>query len=563
MSGGGYTGGWLSAWLAHAHADGQTPDQVFGVLAGNAGSILEPEAEPIRRIREYSNYLDPKTGLLSVDVWSLISTVARNLLLNWLVLVPLLAAALLLPRLYYAMTMLGTQDWIDRDDLFWWSTWLVLVGSGLLTVSLAYVALDLPSVGNRQRGQSAFIQLCFLPLVVATAAFTLYWAWSRALNADSVSLRWLSAIGASVHAAIWILVGFMSPRRFRPMTWLAAALVGALTGAGVWWFAVHVFAKPLARGELFAGLSVPLILAIIGGTGSLFVGIASSETTEDDREWWSRFGGWLLITIFGWLAASLVVFVGPVVAMRAVAWIGDEAVEPDARKPGGRRDHRVDRGGGGPDRAGNEERPEERGDVAARFVCTRGAHVRADAAHGRGLGQRLAAPAGSNRCTSFRSISTPKARASRDDSAFGGTAGWRHGDGAGRRREQVLAARHVSQSADSRVPRRVAVGGVPKSQPVHRLRLEGQRVPEGAGGHSTADSHRQHGVESGGRQPPRVAGAQGRILHRQPVCRRHADARVPIDRRVRRSGRHVARNGDHDLGRGGESEHGLPLVARS
>jgi len=324
VSGGGYTGGWLSAWLLHAHDAGQTPDQVFGVLAGNAGSILEPEAEPLRRIREYSNYLDPKTGLLSVDVWSLISTVARNLLLNWLVLVPLLAAALLVPRLYYAMTMLGTQDWIDRDDLFWWSTWLVLVGSGLLTVALAYIALDLPSVGNRQRGQSAFVQLCFLPLVVATAAFTLYWAWSRALNAEAVSLGWLSGIGAAAHVVIWFLVGFMSTRRFRPMTWLAAAAAGALTGAGVWWFAATIFAQPLAQGELFAGLSVPLILALIGGTGSLFVGVASSETTEDDREWWSRFGAWLLITIFGWLATSLVVFVGPLLVTRAVGWIGEK-----------------------------------------------------------------------------------------------------------------------------------------------------------------------------------------------------------------------------------------------
>src|SRR5262245_11275924 len=324
VSGGGYTGGWLSAWLMHAHAAGQPPEQVFGVLAGTAGSTLVPEAEPIRRIREYSNYLDPKTGLLSVDVWSLISTVARNLLLNWLVLVPLLAAALLIPRLYYAITMLGTQDWIDRDDLFWWSTWLVLVGSGLLTVSLAYIALDLPSVGNRQRGQSAFVQLCFLPLVVATAAFTLYWAWSRALNDDAVSLGWLSGIGAAAHVAIWLLVGFMSSRRFRPMTWLAAATAGALTGAGVWWFAATIFARPLAQGELFAGLSVPLVLALIGGAGSLFVGIASSETTEDDREWWSRFGAWLLITIFGWFAASLVVFVGPLLVTRAVGWVGEK-----------------------------------------------------------------------------------------------------------------------------------------------------------------------------------------------------------------------------------------------
>jgi Patatin-like phospholipase len=328
VSGGGYTGGWLSAWLLHAHASGQEPDQVYGILAGTAGSTLEPEAEPIRRIREYSNYLDPKTGLLSVDVWSLISTVGRNLLLNWLVLVPLLAAALLVPRLYYSMTMLGTQDWIDREDLFWWSTWLVLVGSGLLTVALAYIALDLPSVGNRQRGQSAFIQLCFAPLVVATAAFTLYWAWSRALNADPVSRSTLVMVGAGAHAAIWFLVGLMSPRRFRPLTWVAAAVVGALTGAGVWWFAVHVFAEPLARGEVFAALSVPVILAIIGGTGSLFVGIASSETTEDDREWWSRFGAWLLITIFGWLAASLVVFVGPVLVRFAVGWIGAKLSSP-------------------------------------------------------------------------------------------------------------------------------------------------------------------------------------------------------------------------------------------
>ena len=115
---------------------------------------------------------------------------------------------------------------------------------------------------------------------------------------------------------------------------------------------MHVFAEPLSRGELFAGLSVPLILAIIGGTGSLFVGITSSETTEDDREWWSRFGGWLLITIFGWLAASLVVFVGPMVAMCAVAWIGEKLSSQTLGEPGGRRDHRVDRGGGGPNRDG-------------------------------------------------------------------------------------------------------------------------------------------------------------------------------------------------------------------
>ena len=94
----------------------------------------------------------------------------------------------------------------------------------------------------------------------------------------------------------------MSRRRVRPLTVGAAAVAGALT-AGVRWFAVHVFGTAAGPRRNFAGFSVPLILAIIGGAGSLFVGIASGETTEDDREWWSRFGAWLLIAIFGWLAA--------------------------------------------------------------------------------------------------------------------------------------------------------------------------------------------------------------------------------------------------------------------
>src|SRR5260370_39011531 len=106
------------------------------------------------------------------------------------------------------------------------------------------------------------------------------------------------------------------------MTWLAAGASGGAAGLGAWWFAIGPFAHPLARAELFAGVAVPLILWILGGAGALFVGMASVESTDDDREWWSRFGAWLFITIATWLVASIVVFAGPVLVHRVLGWIG-------------------------------------------------------------------------------------------------------------------------------------------------------------------------------------------------------------------------------------------------
>ena len=54
---------------------------------------LHPDPAPLRYLRRYSNFITPKTGLLSADTWTLVALVVRNLILNWLVLIPLLLAA--------------------------------------------------------------------------------------------------------------------------------------------------------------------------------------------------------------------------------------------------------------------------------------------------------------------------------------------------------------------------------------------------------------------------------------------------------------------------------------
>jgi len=93
VSGGGYLGSWLSAWI---HRKGI--DTVQKRLKNESPpSPLNPEPDPIVHLRSYSNYMSPKLGLLSADTWTLGAIFIRNLILNWLILMPLILLVLLLP----------------------------------------------------------------------------------------------------------------------------------------------------------------------------------------------------------------------------------------------------------------------------------------------------------------------------------------------------------------------------------------------------------------------------------------------------------------------------------
>lgn len=103
VSGGGYIGGWLAAWIrretkhggeaailnvekqlnpnriAQSEAFRQTNQDTY-----QSGKVLESEPEPIRHLRAYSRYLSPRFGFLSLDTWSLVALYLRNLLANGL-----------------------------------------------------------------------------------------------------------------------------------------------------------------------------------------------------------------------------------------------------------------------------------------------------------------------------------------------------------------------------------------------------------------------------------------------------------------------------------------------
>ena len=217
VSGGGYLGGWLSAWAAR-HQEGFPG--VVKELAAAPDSGWEPEPEPLRRLRRFSNYLNPQLGAFSADSWTLAATVLRNIVLNWLVLLPLLAAVLVLPRLFFALV--SAYPSLDSNILLY-------AGSAMLVTAVAYMVVDLPSAGNARLPQSRYLAFGLSPMLLSAFCFALYWAWQGDLHAVPGPSSYVK-FGTLVMAA-GILAGMplaLWKRRSFEVIWMVKGAVFAL-----------------------------------------------------------------------------------------------------------------------------------------------------------------------------------------------------------------------------------------------------------------------------------------------------------------------------------------------
>lgn len=318
VSGGGYIGSWLTAWM---HRNGM--QQVIEELRRDR-SPLAPEPSPVCRLRDYSNYLNPKLGLLSADTWTLVATVLRNLLLNWFVLIPILAAALMIPRVGIPVLRMNASPEV--------STICLVLGCVSLVWAIGYIGLHRPSIELLKGHQEGFLKFCFFPLTLASILLITYWAWA------GHNLKWEKALGISVAGRtfeiredllIFVLLGiginliaFLSGtitriRRIKLTTlWEAIAIIftGALAGCLMWCAATQVFPAPLENAMTlfwYVCFSAPLFLTALLLSESVFVGISSYWTSDHDREWWSRSGAWILIYVVVWSAASALLIFGP------------------------------------------------------------------------------------------------------------------------------------------------------------------------------------------------------------------------------------------------------------
>jgi hypothetical protein len=363
VSGGGYIGSWLSSW-ARRNPKGISGVQEELVRADTAvdGQVktqlpdakVNPEPQPIRHLRDYSNYLSPQVGFTSGDTWTMASLYVRNLTLNLLVLVPLLAAVLAIPRLFSLL--------LTRDTTYG-KTVLLTIMVVALAAGFGFLGLTRPTVHGRFAGAKGFrwistntaFLICVVSLAVAGAALSLYWAQVAARPWPEIAADWRWAVGAAL-AMTLVPFLFYYFRYFRSspaerherlrkhatgmkvLFELFGTVIGLATAALLFYLLAHkVFDNPrmavpdlkgfppFVRGlmsdipmsELYVCFSVPLVLLVFFAQATAFVGVSSKYNEDYDREWWGRAGAWLLMAAVFLGLGSLIAVFGPVLLYRA------------------------------------------------------------------------------------------------------------------------------------------------------------------------------------------------------------------------------------------------------
>jgi hypothetical protein len=345
VSGGGYIGSWLTAWIYRD--PGGLPQVTEQLHAVNPTDTLSPEPEPLRHLREYSNFITPRFSLLSADVWTFIAIYLRNLLLNWLVLIPLMLAVLAIPRFCLAVVRASAPAWCK---------WLFLIG-GLLTSGLAigYMGINRPSAGDSLKAgsywrthntQGNFLCWCLLPLTLSAVCLTTFWAWLHNPATGVVTplppFQWLtgrSILGFMLCGIVIYLIGwgfYSLNLRFKPKELIHVLVIGIVGGGLFWLAATKVFSIPVSQPvlripqaaipgyafsahlvtEAYVCFAAPLFLTIFLLAVTLFVGVSSRQVQrtalieDEDREWLARFGGWVLIAVLAWSVFSVDVVFG-------------------------------------------------------------------------------------------------------------------------------------------------------------------------------------------------------------------------------------------------------------
>jgi len=365
VSGGGYIGSWLTAWI---HRIAQcTPGA--GTAGARSGEPIQSPVEQvqeklrasisdgdrtIRFLREHSNYLTPRTGFFGADTWSAVSIYLRNLTLNLAILVGILTAVLLFPRLLVIgfQAVAGWGEVTARTPVIGAVLGWLPMRAGELVASSAvadWVAVVwlLPAVVMaginlrhlREAGdehgweyalsrQATVLLSIVIPAVVA-AFFIAVSMWRAPLAVATQApngFHWITHLLAvsGWWIALWLILVLVwqpdawkrraepTPRTAEPAAgtslpfWvrvLAAGFCVVVSGILAGWLLGLIDRSKISSTDAATWMTfgVPVAIGVISLSAVANIGLMGRLVSEEVREWWARLGGWLLIFALAWM----------------------------------------------------------------------------------------------------------------------------------------------------------------------------------------------------------------------------------------------------------------------
>lgn len=307
VSGGGFTGSWLVANVRRsAHWLGRLTDW----------------SDSIAHLRAYSNYLAPRTGILSADTWNLGNSWLRNAFL-----IQLTGLAWLFVLLLTTIETIQAFNALVR--------WHYLTGIGLIAALVALISVLKNLVGAESASKAkhrsakwvrrtAVIPACIGGYALAARlwAQALTWFCNGGIATDNKysgilfsavdSLWWWLILLASFSAFFAIAWSTLRRKKYNAI-WIAflcdVALYLELAGI-LYVFRVWTLYKQSTSALAFV-FGPSLVLCAFGVSILLLIGFTGRNTDEAQREWWTRFGTWLgILAGLGLVLCSITIF-GP------------------------------------------------------------------------------------------------------------------------------------------------------------------------------------------------------------------------------------------------------------
>ena len=378
VSGGGYIGSWLMAWASHSKYE-----RIIELLAHPADTAADPEPQPIRHLREYTSYLAPRYGF-SLDTMTLLAIVLRNLVLNWMILVPALIFLFCVPELFYhasALTplCLRVPRWIPTGYAFDGAVVLaaLFVARGTLFAAQStfkpFYASETKNPRKLGRTSREVARLV-LPIFVGMSILAEAWAWANrpgnpAPVTASSPLTMIAAHFAvfailppmvMAFARVWWLRPHLDVKNPSPLRRntpdedgeshaqqkTAADDESSFVGCLLRWSAIVDWGKliwalvaPFMTGVLialalaacakyidtpymfgkpglyqvtrkFVWLCLPIIWTVMLMASSVLSGLVSAIEAEEEREWWSRATGLIIMFQIGLISLIGIAFYG-------------------------------------------------------------------------------------------------------------------------------------------------------------------------------------------------------------------------------------------------------------